>query len=153
MKTNDGEGNLSNEDFSAYTAFTLAVDNDFIHTLRGSLSGSLSGAITEVTITDIDATPLKTGELILENAALERDTIPYTEFVANGGGSYTFTVSVTLTYSYAAGDDADVKEELIVKVENSDIDSTDKATGVFIATIDTDTRGFLLASNCNESAL
>ena len=152
FKTNDGQGNLTNDtQFASAAAFSIGIDNDFIHELRGNLTAAKSGAVTEITIDGITVTPPDTGEIILENSAGERETVAYTAWTLSTG-VYTFTVSATLTYTYADNDSADVKEELMVKIENGGIDSTNKATGVFIATIDTDTRGYLLSVLDSASA-
>ena len=152
FKTNDGNGNLSADTrFASLASFNFAVDNDSIHTLRGNLNGALTGAITSVTISNITLTPPATGEIVLLNSAGETETIAYTA-VSASGSDYIFTVSTTLTYSYADNDSADVKEELMVKVDNSDIDSSGKATGVFVITIDSNKRGYLLATLDSASA-
>jgi len=145
--TNSGNGAPVNDTrFASLAAFSASGDNDFIHTLDGLIvETTLSGAITELTISGITVTPPATGEIILENAAGQRETISYTNVVASGA-NYVFTVAVTLTYSYVAGDDGDVKEALMFKIENSAINSTGKATGLFVLEIDTDTRAYLIAT-------
>jgi len=148
FKTNSGEiGGLANDTrFASLSAFSMSVDNDYIHELRGSLNAGYSGAVTSIVIDNIEVAPPETGTIVLQNGASETEEISYTAASSTGTNQYTFTVSETLSYTYLALDSADVKEELMVLVSNSNINSAGKGTGTFVITIDTETRGYLLAT-------
>ena len=115
---------------------SVAVDNDFVHFNTGALVGSYSGAITSVTASGLSSvTPPSTGNLVLTNSSGESENVAYTARVKSGD-NWIFTVSVTLTYSYANGDECKASEALIIKSPNSEIDQTDKDTGKFVVTLD-----------------
>jgi len=152
FKTFDGTDYADDTQFASAISFEFSLDNDWIHKLEGALTTGYSGAVTSIQISGITTAPPETGEIILENAAGETETIAYTAVADNGSNIYTFTVSVTLTYVYVLGDDADVKEEVILRIENSDIDSSSKATGLFTLTCDALTRGGMLATKKNPEA-
>ena len=138
--------------FASATAFQLAIRNNWVREVRGVLATAYSGAVVSITITGLSEIPEGTGFLILMNDAYEADSVAYTGVVNNGSGSYTFTVSKTLDYVYESGDIGGFKTDLMALVENSNIVSTNKATGLFSFTIDTETRGFQIATQDKSRA-
>lgn len=71
----------------------------------GTISGALSGAITSITVEFFEdpGTLNQTGEIYLENSSFDSETVNYTA-TSGTGTTRTFTVDVTLDYSYADGD-------------------------------------------------
>jgi hypothetical protein len=137
------------DDFQEYTDFTgqtitpsAVIDNDFDHVDSGTLVTGVSGAITEIEIQGLTNPPLQTGFIQLVNAADESETVEYTA-VTTGGTGLLFTVSTTLTYSYDAGDESNVNDPALIKT--SDIDQTDKDTGLFVVTFDANSRPYIRA--------
>lgn len=131
---------------AAYS-FEFAIDNDWQHFLAGTttLNTALAaGAITEIKIDGLTETPLTSGNIVLQNAAGESESVAYSAW-SLASSTYTFTVSATLAYSYIIGDTAKVVESALIEVDNADIDSTNKDTGNLIVTLDADTISYLTA--------
>ena len=120
---------------------SAAMDNDWSHYLTGTLASSASGAVTSITISGLTEEPYSGGTIILINSAEETESVNYTT-VAASGSDYIFTVSATLSYSYNSGDEARVKDTPIIKVNNTEIDQTDKDTGLFVISASGDTQPF-----------
>jgi hypothetical protein len=140
---------VSVDDFDPYTGFvgvnvssSAVIDNDFNHVDKGTLVSALSGAITSIEISGLDNIPQPTGFIQLINAGAESETVQYTA-VALNGSNFVFTVSDTLTYSYAIGDQANANDPSLVKSDNSKIDNTQKDTGLFTITLDADSAPYI----------
>ena len=146
-------GTYANDDrFASAVAFQLAIRNSWVREVRRVLAAGYSGAVTSITITGLDEAPEGTGTLVLVNDDYNADSVSYTGVVNNTGGSYTFTVSKTLDYIYESGDIGGFKTDLMALVENANINSTNKATGLFSFVIDTETRGFQIATRDKSRA-
>jgi len=146
-------GIYENDDrFASATTFQLAIRNSWVREVRGVLAAGYSGAVTSITITGLDEVPEGTGTLVLVNDDYNADSVTYTGVVDNTGGSYTFTVSKTLDYVYELGDIGGFKTDLMALVENAYINSSNKATGLFSFIIDTETRGFQIATRDKSRA-
>ncbi len=120
------------------TSFTFAVDNDWTHKFDGILTEARSGAVTDIKASGFTEDPPESGNVVLKNAAGDSEVVAYSAWVESGG-EYTFTVSATLTYSYIIGDQCDAKDALLIKTDNSGIDSSQQATGILTITIDAET--------------
>ena len=143
---------------TAYTgwdgAFTFRffIDNDWTQVIDSELAAGVGpGAITLVTCptADFSTAPLTTGRLILTNGAGLSETVDYTSYVTNGA-NYDFTCSTTLTNTYLTADDCDLVESNLVEAQNSDIDSTNKATGRLIVTLDADNTAYIAAAQASS---
>jgi len=124
----------------------VVVDNDNYIFIDGVLPEAVSGTIEElrVTLTGTDQpTPYLYGGLIrLVNTSGETETVSYTTYTEDSSSTentYLFTLdtdsssSVSLTYSYAAGDEADVIDPVLLRTDDDDFDSTtDSTTGLFV---------------------
>lgn len=123
-------------------ASSASIDNNNYHYYTGTLNTAVSGSVTSIIMDGLTTAPrLKTGTLLLINSAGEQESINYTNYSLSGT-TYTFTVSATLTYSYVAGDEVRNKDISIIESDNSDIDDTDKATGLFLINLDGYTQVF-----------
>ncbi len=133
-----------------YTGFTgvsisssAVIDNDYNHVDAGTLvDATLSGAITSIEVSGLTNTPLQAGFIQLVNQAGESETVAHTAVTTNGS-NFVFTVSTTLTYSYVAGDESNASDPALIKT--TDIDETDKDTGIFIITMDANSLPYLRA--------
>jgi hypothetical protein len=74
-----------------------------------------------------------TGKLYLRNTAGDDETVDYTAYSLTDG-VYTFTVSATLSNTYAEDDICRLIAQPLVAIEDSDIDKTGQSTGLFIIT-------------------
>ena len=107
--------------------------------IAGQLTSSISGAVTSITADGFTSAPPAQGFLTLNNASSQSELIYYSAYVDNGGGSYTFTVDDTLSYSYADNDSCEFETAPpALRLYNSDIDSTDAANGIIKPTLDLD---------------
>lgn len=139
-------------DFTAYEGFagqsissSAVIDNDWNHVDKGSLAVALTaGAVTSIEITQssLDNIPQITGTIQLINAGSQTETVAYTS-VSLVGSNYVFVVDVTLAYSYNAGSQASTNDPPLVK--STDVDISEKDTGLFTVSIDTNTQPYLLA--------
>ena len=140
----------------AYTGWTgetitaeAIIDNDFDHYMSGVLTGAKSGAVTAIAATIADASYVNpTGTLQLVNAAGESETVAYTAFSVTGT-TYTFTVSATLTYSYAASDECNVAD--VPLAASYAVDYTDKDTGRLLFSLSTNSRPLYALLSGNAS--
>jgi hypothetical protein len=131
-------------------ACTAAVDNDWVHyysaVLDAAPSAGLTGAITEVTVASLSTEPVSSGTITLIDSSNNSESISYTSVTDNGSGGYTFTVDATLSNTYVDDDTVRVKESLLIKTSNDNIDQTDKDTGLFVITLDGSTEPFQQAA-------
>jgi hypothetical protein len=113
-------------------ACEAAVDDNSVHYYEGALTAAKSGAVVTITADGFSGEDVyDTGTLYLRNAARQSETVAYTSYsLANG--IYTFTVSKTLSYSYANNDTCRIISQPIIAIENAAIDQTDKDTGLFV---------------------
>lgn len=125
---------------------SVAVDNDAAHYNDGTVStpAIVDGvAISTIKVAGLTAIPRTCGRLKLTNAAAETETINYNGWSVTGG-VYTFTLAdasyvvgdQTPTYAYIVGCAVRVLQLPIVK--DASVDVTDKATGLFVASLDCD---------------
>ena len=140
----------------AYTGWTgetitaeAIIDNDFDHYISGVLTGAKSGAVTAIAATIADASYVNpTGTLQLVNAAGESETVAYTAF-ALVSGVYTFTVSATLTYSYAISDECNVAD--VPLAASYAVDYTNKDTGRLLFSLSVNSRPLYALLSGNAS--
>jgi len=150
---NNAAGSISAKDVSSATAWASAIDVDFVHSLiTGALYTGYSGAVTSIRIDGLtSATPPSTGVIRLTNGSAETESIAYSALTENGTGDYTFTVSTTLTYTYAEDDTAQVENTApVTRTLDADIDDSSAATGLIDVAIDADTSTFLSAVGSNQ---
>lgn len=109
-----------------------AIDDDNVNYYEGALTAGLTGAITEITMDGLTSPDIyNTGKLYLRNTAGDDETVDYTAYSLSDG-VYTFTVSVTLSHTYAENDVCRLLAQPLIAIEDADIDKTDQATGKFI---------------------
>jgi hypothetical protein len=145
----DANGNY-NDFYTGFIGVTItptgAIDNNADHYFDGELNAGISGSISSFEIKGLTGTPRIVGTVKVTNGTGDFENINYNGFeVANG--VYTFETAdanfdpnpVTLTNTYSADDDARLKELPIIKIPFTEIDQTDKDTGKFIITVDSDT--------------
>ena len=151
VKTNTA-GTVAAVDLSSCNTFSAAIDTDFAHTvIDGALTAGFSGAVTAITANGFTSTPPAAGVLTLTNGAGETESVSYSEWSLNAG-TYTFTVSATLTYIYLTADDCDAENTApCVRTLNASITSTNKATGILVVPLDANTATFLNAVGTYES--
>lgn len=111
-------------------ASSLAMDTDYKHAVKGTLTSSLSGAVTSISVSGEETSYTYTGTIELTNSSGQKETVAYTSVVYNNG-VYTFTVDTTLTYSYQEGDSIRIPDALILKLEGEDVDDSRAAEGIF----------------------
>ncbi len=116
-------------------AGSASIDNNFKHVIAGALTIAKSGAVTAIvaTITDTDYINA-TGILQLVNASGLSETVDYSAYTKTGT-TYTFTVSATLTNSYAIADVCNVADAALAQTIPTDFDFTHKDTGRLIITV------------------
>lgn len=144
------ESFTSPEVFTPVTQFTgqsitasAVIDDDFTHYIDGILvDATLTGAITSIEISGLAEAPIELGFILLTNGSLESESVEYTA-VSKNGLNYIFTVNTTLTYSYVAGDTANMSDPALVK--STVVDQTNKDTGLFIITMNANTLPYLRA--------
>jgi hypothetical protein len=138
--------------FAGQTVDSSAViDNDFNHVDKGSLAVALpAGATTSIEITEasLDNIPQTTGAIQLVNSGSQTETVAYTS-VSLVGLNYVFVVDVTLAYSYDIGNQANTNDPPLVK--STTVDVTNKDTGLFVVTIDTNTQPYLFEAEGRSS--
>jgi len=136
-------GTISAVDLSSCVSFSGTVDVDFKHeVIAGALTAGFTGAITALTIDGVATTPPLAGVIILENGAGEVDSVAYSSWTLNTG-VYTFVVDATLDHTYLNNDIAEIENTSpCVRILNTDIDSTNKGTGILICSIDCDSEPF-----------
>jgi hypothetical protein len=143
-------GFTDKDNFTPYTDFTgssisssAVIDNDYDHVDEGTLATGLTGAITEIEINGLTNPPLQEGFIQLVNAADESETVEYTAVTTGTTGTtgLLFTVNTTLNYTYQAGDESNVNDPALIKT--TDIDETNKDTGLFIITMDANSRPYI----------
>lgn len=131
-------------DLSSCASFGFSVDTDWdSETIAGALTAAKSGAVTAITADGFPSAPPEAGVLHLTNQSGDTEAVGYSSYTVNSG-TYTFVVSSTLTYSYAENDYCYAEDTApMVRLTNSDIDSSSKATGILTFDIPTDNNVFL----------
>lgn len=116
---------------SGYTAL-CSCDNNFTHKIKGTLLAAKSGAVTAIDIAleaeIYDISPIGTIALFDSNG--DPEYVGYSA-VSEISGGYRFTVSETLTGTYAIGAEADAPEQLYFSAAINGEES-DPATGLFV---------------------
>ena len=132
---------------SGVNIWSAAVDNDFKHFSDGSLLSPLSGVVTGFAIeglteTDNDSSPA-TGYCQLTNSAGENESITYlSKSCVNN--IVSLTTNSSLSNNYSIGDSARIVENLLIKSDNSMIDSTSAETsGIIYITLDANTLPYI----------
>jgi len=124
---------------------TASVDNDWIHFFDGKLTAAASGAITQLAVGySGDGYINPTGQLQLENAAGDQETVEYTAFTVSNG-NYTFAVAATLANSYASGATCRIAQTPLIAAASVDI--THKDTGRLLVTLCADNKRYVNALN------
>ncbi|MFA5321381.1 MAG: hypothetical protein WC373_01800 [Smithella sp.] len=139
-----GAGTVTAIDLSNIVSWEAAVAQDFTHDLvSGAMTADKTGAVTEIIADGFASEPADAGFLTLINGAGETEDIAYTSWTELND-VYTFVVDATLTYSYLNNDVCKFLDTPpMLRISNSDIDDTDKATGLILVTLDTDFNTFL----------
>ena len=128
-------------------AAEAAVDDDWVHYYEGALTAGKSGAVVAITADGFTSPDIYTsGTLYLINAAGEAETVAYTAYTL-ADGVYTFTVSDTLTYTYANNDVCRLVAHPLINVLNAAIDKTNAATGLFVVSLYAYTQPYQRAIN------
>jgi hypothetical protein len=115
----DADGN--DYALNAGDTFDCGLDKDFAHVLdQGTAGAGYSGAVTSIVVSGLStpSTLPSTGQITLTNGAGSSESVSYTAF----DGTDTFTVSVTLTYTYLTGDTIKVDDELMAYSDNDEVD-------------------------------
>jgi hypothetical protein len=133
-------------DVSDADSWEAAVDKDFNPaSVSGALTAGFTGAITSITADGFASAPPTTGFLVLTNGAGESDTIYYSAWSLNTG-VYTFTVDVTLNYTYLNNDVARAMlTPPMCRILNANIDSSAAASGIIVVTMNSYTWPFYYA--------
>jgi len=104
--------------------FALFGDPDFDHDQdEGTTDNAYSGAVSSIVASGFTSTPPDTGFLHLRNDAGQRERITYTAVA--GSDPYTFTVSATLSNSYASGDYCGIEDTLAISIDNDSVNIAD----------------------------
>jgi hypothetical protein len=139
---------------------SMAVDDSYAWYAAGTLTSGLTAATpySTVTVSGLESAPRAAGKIVVYTSAGLYETIYYNQVTASGS-NYVFrcsdssyvTAAFTPTNTYALGDTARVHESPYLKAASADIDQTDKATGVFIVSLDGDNSVFESAIQGRES--
>lgn len=129
--------------FAGGDTFEMDVDIDYTHDeYTGTLNSAYSGAVTSIAITfteDMTGKLRDTGSITLKDTSnpSNRESVDYTAVVISGASNEigTFTVSKTLTNSYASGDYGASQDKLMAQATEDDVNTgewaaADKTAGL-----------------------
>jgi len=140
----DVSGTFTAQDVSDASAWDAAIFTDWDASfITGATTAGFSGAVTSITADGFASAPPSAGYFTLTNGASETESVFYTA-VSEAAGVYTFTVDVTLTYTYLEDDTCQAESSPpSLRVLDADIDDSDASNGNVVVTLDTDNPVFL----------
>lgn len=111
-------------------ASSLAMDTDYKHAVKGTLTDALSGQVTSIAVKADAISYSYKGTIELTNSSGQKETVEYTS-VKYVDGVYTFTVNTTLANSYESGDSVRIPDDLMLKLEGEGVDDSRADEGIF----------------------
>lgn len=108
---------------NATDTFRLIADVNYAHVHdTGTLDADQSGQVASIRINGLAQAPPATSALWPANASSEQERIPYSAVSEAAPGSYDFTVSKDLLYSYTAGDACEIEDPLMIYANTDQVD-------------------------------